>query len=164
MNTRLVSGVALAAALMGMTGSGCKLLKKKASPPAVDAAKLEARLGQLSDSLQLVAQTQEMLSLRVDSLGDTLAIVASRRGGGGGGDGMRRSESAAEASETAQSVGAGDTIAADVARQKVIYANYKMLQGQAFAGDTVHSFLAKKYGVDSTTVEAIKQRGEEEGW
>lgn len=155
----------LGAALAGAPLTGCKLLKRPAPAPTVDAVKLEARMGQLADSLRLLAQTQELLTIRVDSLGDTLAVVVSRRGGGGGG-GARRAKAAAEEGEkeAAAEAAAGDTVSAEAERQKVIFANYKVLKDQGFGGDTIHMFLAKKYGVDSTTVEAIKQRGEEEGW
>jgi hypothetical protein len=156
--------VVLGAVLAGALLSGCKLLKRPAPAPAADTAKLEAQIGQLADSLRLLAQAQELLTMRIDSLGDTLAIVASRRGGGGGGGGARKAKAAPEESEMGASAVAGDTVAAEVERQKVIYANYKLLKDEDFEGDTIHTFLAKKYGVDSTTVEAIRQRGEQEGW
>lgn len=166
MKTRIVRyvilAVVLAVALAGAALGGYKLLMKPPAP-AADSAKLEARIGQLADSLRLVAQTQEMLSTRVDSLGDTLAVVASRRGGGGGGA-QRAAKAAAEEREEEAAAVAADTLPADVERMKVIFANYKVLRDQGFEGDTIQTFLAKKYGVDSTTVEAIKQRGEEEGW
>jgi hypothetical protein len=146
--------------------AGCKLLKRPPPAPAVDTGKLEARIGQLSDSLLMVTQAQEMLTLRIDSLSDTLAVVASRRGGGGGGGARRTAKAADEEGEkeAAEAAAAGDTVSAEAERQKVIFANYRVLKDQGFEGDTIHTFLAKKYGVDSTTVEVIKQRGEQEGW
>jgi hypothetical protein len=39
-----------------------------------------------------------------------------------------------------------------------------MLQQQGFQGDTIPTFLSHKYGVDSSAVEAIVRRGQQEGW
>jgi hypothetical protein len=155
---RVVVVAALAGALVG----GCR---KKAPPaPVVEPAGLETRVGQLADSLRLLGEAQRDLALRVDSLEalqSQRANVAARSPS----TSRRRADSSGGAGAAGEASTAGsDTLSLELDRQKVIFANYEMLQRQGFQGDTIPAFLTRKYGVDSSTVEAIRQRGEEQGW
>ena len=161
MRSRAWKGALVMVALVGSLLPGCKKKPAPAPPPPSETASLEARVVQLADSLNVLGDAYHQLATRVDSLEAVQAQILATRGRS---TSRRRSDSGGGAGGGAAAKAAADSIAIDLDRQKMIFANYEVLRRQGFQGDTIPSFLSHKYGVDSSTVEAIAQRGQQEGW
>jgi hypothetical protein len=155
--------VAIAAAVVVVAGvAGTLFVCKKKPPPAPAAqnntAKVEARVDELAESVRSLEDANLALTLRVDSLESVQSQLQARSRP------RRRSDSGEGGGGAARAAASSDSIAIDLDRQKLIFTNYKTLQREGFQGDTIPTYLSRKYGLDTSTVEAIARRGQQEGW